>query len=41
MIKVLSCKFHKRLAPINMLTVEGGSETVLSTEWFNQAFDSL
>ena len=29
------------LAPINLLTVEGGYETTLSRECFNQVFDSL
>ena len=41
MKEVLSSIFHKHLAPINMSTVEGGSEAALSREFFNQVFDSL
>ena len=41
MIKVLSGAFHNCLEPINTFTIEGGSETALSREWFKQVFDSL
>ena len=39
--EVLSRSFHKCLPPINMLAVEGGSETSISREWYNLVFDSL
>ena len=41
MIKVLSCRFQKCLAPIHTMTAETGSETALFREWSNQVFDSL
>ena len=40
-MKVLSCWFDKRLAPINTLAIQKGSEAAISRECFNQVLDSL
>ena len=39
MVKVLSRRFYYCLDPFNMLTVEGCFETVLNSEWRDQALD--
>ena len=39
MIKGLSWRFHKCSGTFNMLTVEECSETVVFSEWSNQALD--
>ena len=40
MIKVLSWRLHKRLGPLNLLTLEEYSDNAIFSEWSNQVLDS-